>query len=278
MQTNNEVIVDIVDQKLICGSSFYATRLPDSLKAAQDFAGQDGIVLSLPELVHGRVVAPAEHPMHRMWYSALSEELSGRTQQGAGVVVAVHGGGVFGTPARIEQAYADGLTNVRAGKGYDAEFFGVLEGKLSDGSTIPVYSFADFKRGISNLPRRYAVIMDFNAVKDTRSGYQDAYNLKDNLLVIVRTGGVEQASAWVDTAKMVYKTNQLGNWHRFAKPDVDVFHRFPETDVDVKQGRVLSICDGNYNGLHGNFLDVSGHFVGVAPEALAAVRSPTGTF
>lgn len=253
VQPSNDVIVD---QRSVLGSSFYADRLPDALKAAQDFATEDGIVLTLPQLVHGRVVAPAEHPMHRTWYSALSEELSGRTKQGLGVVVAVHGGGVFGTPARIEQAYTEGLTNVNAGKVSDGEFLGVLDGKLSDGE-IPVYSFADFKRGITDLPRRYGVVLDFNAVKDTQSGYQNADGLKDNPLVIVRTGGVEQASAWVDKAKLVYKTTNLGNWHRFG-----------ETDIDVRQDRVLGLGDSDINGLDGDYLINYGRFVGVAPETL----------
>lgn len=268
MPENKEIIFDRFEKNhttdhvvTIFGRSFYATRLPTALKAAQGFAGNSG-VLSLPELVHGRIVAPVEHPMHRMWYSALSEELSGKTKQGAGVVVVVHGGGIFGTPERIEQAYNDRLTNVGAGKVSDDEFFGVLEGKLSDGTTVPVYDFADFKRGIANLPRRYGVVMDFNRVKNTKSGYQKADKLKDNTLVIARTGGVEQAAAWVDKSIAVYKKKELGNWHHFAK-----------TDIDLRQGRVLDLCYYvNYRLYGGDNLGSSGRFVAVTSEALAAAH------
>ncbi len=77
------------------------------------------------------------------------------------MVVTVHGGGIFAMPDPFESSLradlsrynSEGLTGQYADKISVTEARDVLEGKLPDGNEIPVYPFAEFKRGIAALRR-----------------------------------------------------------------------------------------------------------------------------
>ena len=119
------------------------------------------------------------------------------TKQGNHVVVAVHGGGIFASPARFLKLYHAsvdrsselGFTGPFAGKISAREARDVLGGHLPDGTEIPVYPFDEFKRGVAGLPRRYAVVLDFETATKCKSGYQAFDDLKDDPLMILRAGG-----------------------------------------------------------------------------------------
>ena len=89
------------------------------------------------------------------------------------------------------------------------------DGKLPDGTEIPVFPFDEFKRGVTDLPRRYGVVMDFETAKRSKSGYVSFDDLKDDPLMIVRAGGVEAAAKYLDKARDYHDTAVMGNWHPF---------------------------------------------------------------
>lgn len=251
----------IMDQEIrvvksVEGQSVYDSSLPAAKRKALENSQNGGYVASLPQILHSRVVSPADSEIWQNWFTANSEENIGRTVQDNPVVIAVHGTGLW-TPDRIQEAYDEGLTNNYAGKLKTPEFRQLLTGKVANGNIIPVYSLTDFMKGISDLPMQYAVIMDFDQVKKLESGVQKTSKLRQNPLFIVRAGGAEAANAYLDKTEQVYDRKELGNWHPFAN-----------SDPDQPQGRVPfagSGCGGGLGG--GGLLDGDGRFVWVAPKA-----------
>jgi len=214
----------------------YESHLPDALRRAQIYAGDDGFVASMPQLLHARTKASFDNIIWKTWFTANSEECVATTPQGNHVLVTVHGGGIFSSPERFLKLYHAsvdrsselGFTGPFAGKISTREARDVLNGHLPDSSEIPVYPFEEFKRGIAGLPRRYAVVLDFETAKQARNGYQAFEDLRDDPLMILRAGGSEAAAAYLDKAQERGKPETLGNWHIFD-----------EIDPDQPQSRVL---------------------------------------
>ena len=212
-------------------SVFFDTHLPNALQRALEYAGNDGFVASLPQLLRARTHAPFDNEMWNQWfYTSNSEESLVETPQGNNVVALVHGGGIFASPARFRKLYLastnrhseDGFTGLFGGKILQQEAHDILNGRCPDGSDIPVYSFSDFERGISNLPRRYVVVMDFETARTSKCGLVSSDELKDDPLMIARAGGAEAAAAYLDKAKEYYGISEMGSWHRFD--DMDPMH------------------------------------------------------
>ena len=224
---------------------FFDSHLPTALRRALQYAGDDGFVASMPQLLHARTSASYDNIIWNTWFTANSEESVITTPQGNHVVVVVHGGGIFASPERFERSfYADldrsnpeGLTGQYAAKITEQEARDVLRGKLPDGTEIPVYSFDEFKRGIANLPRRYGVILDFELAKKSKNGYETFDALKDDPNMIVRAGGVEPLAAYLDKARARHDTKLMGNWHPYNR-----------IDPDQPQTRVLFLA-GNKGGV-----------------------------
>lgn len=209
-------------------ATFFHPHLPEALRRALDYAGTDGFVASLPQLLQARVGAPFNNDIWDAWFfTSHSEESTVATPQGNPVALIAHGGGIFSTPARFRKLYlasvnrlsADGFTGLFGAKILPREARDLLQGRLPDGGEIPVFSFSELKRGIPNLPRRHAVVMDFAMAKESLCGFAAFDALKDDPLMIVRAGGVEAAGRYLDKAKSCYRTEVMGSWHRFA--DVD---------------------------------------------------------
>ncbi len=146
----------------------FEPHVPTALRRALEYAGYDGFVASLPQLLHARANASYDNIIWNTWFTSNSEESVVRTAQGNHVVVVVHGGGIFGNPARFEKVYAsanraspDGFTGQLAGKISANEARNVLDGKLPDGAEFPLFPFDEFKRGVTNLPLHYGVALDF---------------------------------------------------------------------------------------------------------------------
>ena len=209
---------------------FYDSYLPDALRRAREYAGDDGFVASMPQLLHARVNAPYDNIIWNTWFNPNSEENIITTPQGNRVVVTVHGGGIFASPDRFEKLFRAstdrscevGFTGLFAGKITEREAHDVLDGKLPDGTEIPVYSFDEFHQGVADLPRHYAVVLDFETAKKCRCGYEAFEDLKDDPVMIIRAGGVEAASAYLDKARDRHNTARMGSWHPFNnidKPD-----------------------------------------------------------
>jgi hypothetical protein len=204
---------------------FFATHLPDALRRALDYAGEDGFVASMPQLLHARVSAPFDNELWDTWFfTANSEESTVTTPKGQNVAVVVHGGGIFSSPERFRHLYHadvdrssdDGFTGLFGAKILEREALELLQGRLPDGTEIPVFPYGEFRRGVADLPRRYAVVMDFELAQSSKCGFATYEELAEDPLMIVRAGGVEGAAAYLDVAKEYYATDVMGSWHRFA--------------------------------------------------------------
>ena len=233
---------------------FFDSHIPTALRRALQYAGDDGFVASMPQLLHARTSASYDNIIWNTWFTANSEESVITTPQGNHVVVVVHGGGIFASPERFERSfYADldrsnpeGLTGQYAAKITKQEARDVLRGKLPDGTEIPVYSFDEFKRGIANLPRRYGVILDFELAKKSKNGYETFNALKDDPNMIVRAGGVEPLAAYLDKARARHDTKLMGNWHPYNRIDPDQ----PQTRVMFLAGNKGGVgSEGDDEGL-----------------------------
>ena len=85
----------------------------------------------------------------------------------------------------------------------------MLDGKLPDGTEIPVFSFDEFKRGVADLPMRYGVISDFEMLRKSTGGDESFDVLKDEPNMIVRAGGVEPLAAYLERRGSV---TTRGSW------------------------------------------------------------------
>jgi len=218
----------------------FDSYLPRALQMALIQAGDDGFVASLPQLLHARANADYDNIIWNTWFTSNSEESVFTTRQGNQVVVAVHGGGIFASPGRFEKLYRanqnrsnpEGFTGQYAGKITAREAHALLDGKLPDGTEIPVYPFEEFRRGIADLPIRYGVIMDFDMARKSKKGYQSFDVLKEEPNMIVRAGGVEAAAAYLDKRQARHNTKVTGNFHPFDHINLDQ----PQTRVPFLAG------------------------------------------
>jgi len=218
----------------------FEPHVPNALRRALDYAGDDGFVASMPQLLHARTNASYDNIIWNTWFTSNSEESVVTTPQGNRVVVAVHGSGIFGTPDRFEKLYrasvdrsnTEGFTGQYAARISAREASDVLEGKLPDGSEIPVYPFDEFKQGVADLPIRYGVILDFEMARKSLRGYETFEALKDEPNMIVRAGGVEANSAYLDKFRDRHETKLMGNWHPYNRIDPDQ----PQTRIPFLAG------------------------------------------
>jgi len=223
----------------------FEPHIPTALRRALEYAGKDGFVASMPALLHARTNAPYDNIIWNTWFTSNSEESVVTTAQGNRVVVAVHGGGIFAKPARFERGFhadldrsnSEGLTGQDAVKISQTEARDVLEGKLPDGSEIPIFQFDEFKRGIKDLPMRYGVVLDFELAKSAKRGYESIDVLRDEANMIVRAGGVEPLAAYLDKFRDRHDTKLMGNWHPYNR-----------IDPDQPQTRILFLA-GNKGGV-----------------------------
>ncbi len=240
---------------------FFDSYLPHALRGALEYAGEDGFVASMPQLLHARLRASYDNIIWNTWFNPNSEENLITTPQGNRVVVAVHGGGVFASPDRFEKLFRSstdrsceaGFTGLFAGKITEREAHGLLGGQLPDGAEIPVFTFDELIRGIADLPRRYAIVLDFETAKKCRCGYAAFEDLKDDPLMIIRAGGVKAASTYLDKARQHHNTAKMGSWHPFDNIDTP----------DQPQTRVPNLA-GNKGGVGTE--DDDGHLYGYDAE------------
>jgi len=240
--------------KELIGFTFYDVHLPSALKQSQDYAQRGGFVASLPQLLYGRSIAPLDNEIWTGTFTAFSEEIIGKDSSGKDVLIVVHGGGILSTPERIRQAYRDILTENRAAKLYHDEITNFLDGKLPDGTEIPVYSFEEFKTNTTDLPKRYAVVLDLNKVKSTKSGNDSFYGLSENPLFITRVGGYDLAKKFLEKFSN-NRGRRFGNMHTYE--DIDTYE---------PQGKLLFLGKSSL-GVNNNVF-YHGNFVSVDPDTL----------
>ena len=208
-------------------ATFFDSFLPDALRRALEYTGDNGFVASLPQLLRARVSAGYDNELWNNWFNPYSEENLVTTPQGNRVIVTIHGGGVFATPERYERLFRAsthrfsefGFTGLFAGKLSQQEAHGILAGRMPDGTEIPVHDFDEFKQGVDDLPRRYAVVTDFEVAKNSACGYVPFDTLREDPVMIVRAGGAAAAAAYLDKAQARNNTGKMGSWHPFNNID-----------------------------------------------------------
>jgi hypothetical protein len=262
-----------------------------ALQRALRYAGDDGFVASMPQLLHARAKASYDNIIWNTWFTANSEESVVTTKQGNHVVVAVHGGGIFAKPERFERSLradlsrhnSEGLTGQYAAKISEQEGRDLLQGRLLDGAEIPIYAFDEFKRGITDLPMRYGVILDFEMAKKTRSDYERFDVLENDPIMIVRAGGVEPLAAYIDKARARHNTDIMGNWHPFNRIDPDQ----PQTRILEMSGNKGGVGSEGHEGLswgYGEDYGITGNggmpdmarYVAVAPRNVSTSMQDLG--
>ena len=134
--------------------------------------------------------------------------------------------------ADLNRSNPEGLTGQSAAKISATEARDVLDGRLPDGTEIPVYAFDEFKRGVADLPMRYGVILDFEMARKSTRGYDPFEVLKDEPNMIVRAGGVEPLAAYLDKFRDRHNTKMMGNWHPYNRIDPDQ----PQTRIPFLAG------------------------------------------
>ena len=207
----------------------FEPHIPTALRHAIELAGEDGFIASLPELLDARVQAGYDDILWNTWFTSTTEENVLTTPQGNRVVVVVHGGGIFGSPDRFERSLnadlhrdnPEGLTGQTAAKITEREARELLNGRLPGGKEIPVYSFDELKNGVSDLPRRFGVILDYEQARQSKRGFEEFEILKDDPNMIARAGGVEANIAYLDKFRDRNDTQLMGNWHPYNRIDPD---------------------------------------------------------
>ena len=282
MSTSAQASASRVDEqpdRVMRPKVIFEPHIPTALQRALEYAGDDGFVASLPDLLRARSNAPYDNLVWNTWFTAHSEECVVATRRGNPVVVAIHGGGVLGTPQRFEQSlYADmdhrnqeGLTGEGAAKITPQEARDVLRGRLPDGTEIPVYAYSEFRRGIRDLPRRYGIVLDFEIARRTEKGFTAFEVLKEEPNFIVRAGGYEAAAVYLDRFQARHDTKLMGNFHPFHYVDADQ----PQTRVIFLAGNQGGVgSEGDYFYGYDSDYGIGGyaHMVGMARYVAVAPR------
>ena len=215
-----------------------------AFRQALNYAGDDGFVASMPQLLHARVNAGYDNVIWNTWFSANSEESVVTTPTGNPVVVTVHGGGIFGDTVRIERALrADlsrhnvhGLTGQYAAKITPQEARDLLRGRLPDGTEFPLYEYGEFRKGVGELPWRYGVVLDFETAKASATGHVPFDDLRNDPVTVCRAGGAGAAAAYLEKARERNDTVRM-----------QVSHRHNAIDPAQPQTRLVTL-GGNRGG------------------------------
>ena len=251
------------------GESFYADRMADALRDAQEHAGPYGAIASLPELIAARLKADKEHELWKNWYDCMSEENIGidkegkQVKPGEAVLVVVHGGGILSTPERIEKAIEEKLVDGSA-KYTEDEWHNLLDGRLPNGKKITLYPLEEILHGTTPTSRNYGIVMPYEMAQATKSGYHTKEEFIQNPLVLARIGNKENAEQYFDFALQRYfeatkdRWDLVGNWYPFKG-----------RDPSQPQGNLLFLSHAlSISLLYGFSHLISGDcFLGVVPDA-----------
>jgi hypothetical protein len=251
----NNSIVNVED--ILNGETFEDTNsqgIKRALEKALDYKGEFYLP-NMRELIFAKVQTDKNHKFWNDWYSVHTEENIGIDEKGSfykkgeEIVFLINGGGIW-TPDRIQKAYDVGLLD-GSGKISSTEWNDLLQGKLPDNKSLKnIYTYEEIKKGVSNIPHQYGVVVPYKRIKDLESGWYKKNEFLKNQLVIARNGGLENLEEYFDLAK--HSDETLGNHHPFKN-----------RSASTPQGRLLCLGNSDY-GLNGDDdLDDNGRFVRV---------------
>lgn len=257
--------------KTLFGSSFFDHQSINALTAAQQYAGKNGFVVSMPEFLHASVLS--QDYSDSLWQGdtvALSEICVGKTKKGSPVAIFTHGFGLVSSLDRLERynmAVEDSMSKMQKRPlPYDSLLSGdeinlLLEGKISKREQIPVYSFNKFKRGISDLGRKYAVVMPWSEALKCANGYRAADVFYDDPAFIVEAGGVNAAGLFID--KLKAKDTYSSNTNFVNSLSLTLMN------PDSPSGKLL-VFQPTRGGIYGCSLTNGGRFIAVSDARLKA--------
>jgi len=164
--------------------AFYS---PDGLIASLDtasrFAGADGRVATIADIVDARIAQPYSNTVWRTWYTTTSAEYFGLSNTGIPLIIVAHGNGPMQDKEGILKAYAHQYkdkTRRRYGGRIPMEIFRRLEdGAFGPVDIIPISQMLE-------VPYSYAF------------GARTAEEILNNPLWIARLGGWQRAEAYVE--------------------------------------------------------------------------------
>jgi len=178
----------------------------------------NGFIASMPLIISTKIKSPFNYEDGSIWkrkMATMSEEIVFFDEKGKICVLAINGGGNIGYLRGIRYKFgvftthsapftygivgAQRLKNFLIGRGSDKKCCPI-------GKEFPVFKFNEFKKGISNLPRRYGVLLR-----------DDEFLSSDNML-IVRSGHPDIANVYkkkiINTDEKDYVRNEVINSHK----------------------------------------------------------------
>lgn len=84
---------------------FYGEDLPEALGFAQLFAGIDGHIATMPEIITARAGAPLDNLIWNRYYTTVSSEYFGLSRSGHPIVIVAHGNSPLNSIESIKKAY-----------------------------------------------------------------------------------------------------------------------------------------------------------------------------
>lgn len=140
---------------------FHPDGLVDAWNVAEAFAGKDGRIATVPDIMDSRIVSPDGSPAWTHYFTTSSAEYYGKTRSGVPVIAVLHGTGPLSTlegcleARRLGQAVDD---RSGAGRIPHATFLDILDGKHGEAHVVELGPFLErYKHPFSSLTLEQAV-------------------------------------------------------------------------------------------------------------------------
>lgn len=122
---------------------FQGEDLSETLGFAQLFAGIDGHIATLPEIISARAATPLENLIWNRYYTSVSSEYFGLSRGGNPIVIVAHGNSPLNSIQNIEAAYTPVGDSVKAGYITQEAFRNLENGGYGD---VEIVDFAKVRR------------------------------------------------------------------------------------------------------------------------------------
>lgn len=127
--------------------AFFAEQFPRAADLAQKFAGQQGRIATIPDVIDARLATPLDRAPWNQFFSTNSAEYFGFSKAGNPIIVVAHGIGPMATPRGMLEVYNSDLKPERDGrKGNEGRISNTELFKLADGQygEVAIVDFRDY--------------------------------------------------------------------------------------------------------------------------------------